>query len=284
MKNVVITGVSSGIGMHLTTAFVARGYRVFGSVRKMQDAKALCAEFGEMFHPLVFDVTDHEHMVQAVGEVQTVIGKEGLSGLVNNAGVAVSGPVMHLDVDDFRHQFEVNFFGVLAITKACLPLLGAVDGYDKTPGKIVNISSVSGKIGFPFLAPYCASKFALEGFSEALRRELLIYGIDVLVIGPGAIKTPIWKKSEGILESDAMSSVYAPALTKFAKYATDSAATSMEPDVLAAKVLKVFESKSPAARYAFMKKKFSTYIIPGRFLTPRQFDRIIGRIFSLKKG
>ena len=194
MENVLITGVSTGIGYSLCKIYLDKGCRVMGSVRNQVDAERLTSEFGQHFHPLVFDVTDHNAINKSVKNVTELLGDEGLDCLINNAGIAVSGPVMHLSVEDYQRQFDVNLFGVIAVTQAFLPLLGAVKNYGNQPGKILNMSSVSGRIAFPFLSPYCASKFALEAFSDALRRELLLYGIDVISIEPGPIKTPIWNK------------------------------------------------------------------------------------------
>lgn len=151
---------------------------------------------GESFTPLLFDVTDAPAIQAAVEQVRTALGEEdNLVGLVNNAGVAVAGPLMHLPVAELRQQFEVNLFGLVAVTQAFLPLLGARPDTTVMPGRIINLSSVSGRIAYPFMGPYAASKHALEGLSDSLRHEL-IYGIDVILIEPGSVRTPIWDKAE----------------------------------------------------------------------------------------
>lgn len=279
MKNILITGVSTGIGYELAKVFISNGFRVFGSLRKPEEAEKLKSEFGEEFHPLIFDVTDEKAIKVAAAEVQTSIGNQGLDGLINNAGIAIGGPVMHISTVDFRRQFEVNLFGVVAVTKAFLPLLGAVKNYPKSPGKIINISSVSGKIAYPFLGPYTASKFALEGFSTALRRELLLYGIDVIVIGPGPIKTPIWKKSETVSE-EILQSDYSDALKKFTGIIKKNVKSAMEAGELADRIYEVFQKKNPKTRYTFRRGKFTGYILPGYIIPPRFLDKLISRMFG----
>lgn len=279
MENILITGTSTGIGYSLVKVFINHGYRVFGSVRKKEDAERLKKEFGEQFHPLIFDVTDHEAVAASVSEVKNVIKDEGLACLINNAGVAISGTIIHTSIKDFQHQFDINLFGVIAVTKSYLPLLGALKDYENKPGKIINISSVSGVIAFPFLSPYCASKFALEAFSDSLRRELLIYGIDVIKIAPGAIKTPIWKKSEKISQ-EVLNSDYGPSIKKFQQHTRKSAQAAMESDELARRILKVFLKKRPRTRYTFLNNKFTNYTIPRHFISARIFDGFIKKMFS----
>jgi NAD(P)-dependent dehydrogenase (short-subunit alcohol dehydrogenase family) len=198
MRSVVITGTSTGIGWGTAKVLIANGFRVFGSVRKTSDAERLAAEFGARFVPLIFDVTDEAAVKAAAADVRTALAGEKLAGLVNNAGVAVAGPLLELPIEEFRRQIEINLVGVVITTKAFAPLVGTDPQLQGNPGRIINISSVGGRNAVPFLAPYAASKFALEGLSESLRRELLPFGIDVIIIGPGAVATPIWSKAEQI--------------------------------------------------------------------------------------
>src|SRR5262252_3430181 len=176
MQSVVITGASTGIGHACAKLLLDRGYGVFGSVRKQADAERLKSEFGANFTPLLFDVTDEAAVLAAGRKVRQALAGETLAGLVNNAGVAVAGPVL--------------------ATQAFGPLLGADPSLKGPKGRIVMISSVAGKNGNPMSAPYCASKHAVEGLSESLRRELMLFGIDVIIVAPGAVKTPIWSKAE----------------------------------------------------------------------------------------
>ena len=175
MKQVVITGVSTGIGHASAKVLLERGFRVFGSVRNSEDADRLQSEFGEMFVPLLFDVTDESAVQAEAARVSQILGTDTLDGLVNNAGIEVAGPLAYLATDQFRYQLEVNLLGPFIVTKAFLPLLGADPARKGKPGRIVNISSTSGRIAGPFAGAYAASKFGLEGFSESLRRELILF-------------------------------------------------------------------------------------------------------------
>jgi NAD(P)-dependent dehydrogenase (short-subunit alcohol dehydrogenase family) len=214
MRSVVITGTSTGIGWGTAKVLIANGFRVFGSVRKTSDAERLAAEFGARFVPLIFDVTDEAAVKAAAADVRTALAGEKLAGLVNNAGVAVAGPLLELPIEEFRRQIEINLVGVVITTKAFAPLVGTDPQLQGNPGRIINISSVGGRNAVPFLAPYAASKFALEGLSESLRRELLPFGIDVIIIGPGAVATPIWSKAEQIDVTPYLNTPYATPLER----------------------------------------------------------------------
>ena len=198
MKSVVVTGASTGIGFACSKLLLARGFRVFGSVRNPLDAERLRTELGANFTPLLFDVTDEAAVKAAAGEVRAALGGEALAGLVNNAGIAVAGPVTELPIAEFRRQMEVNVIGPVIATQAFAPLLGADPARSGAAGRIVMISSVAGRNGNPLMAPYSTSKHAVEGLSESLRRELMLFGIDVIIIAPGAVKTPIWAKAEEV--------------------------------------------------------------------------------------
>lgn len=193
-KTVVITGASTGIGYAAAKELVARGYHVFGSVRKTSDGERVRSELGNSFTPLLFDVTDHAALLEAVEQVRAAVGDNGIAGLINNAGIAHTGPLMHLPLNEFRQVFEINVVGVLAVTQAFLPLLGGRRNCPHAPGRVINMSSISGGTTFPMVATYAVSKHALEALTDGMRRELSIYGIEVSAIEPGTIKTPIWEK------------------------------------------------------------------------------------------
>src|SRR5437764_2154339 len=218
MKSIVVTGASTGIGWGCTKVLVGKGVHVFGSVRKQADADRLKAEFGERFTPLQFDVTDVAAVNRGAEETAAALGGKTLAGLVNNAGIAVAGPLLYLDIDELRHQLEVNVTGQLIVTQAFAPLLGADRSRTGAPGRIVMITSVGGRNANPFTGPYNASKFALEGLSESLRRELMIFGIDVIVVAPGAVATPIWDKAEQTDMSRYANTAYAAALDRVKRY------------------------------------------------------------------
>ncbi len=279
MHNIVITGVSTGIGEFVARKFMSEGHRVFGSVRKALDGARLRKEFPDLFTALIFDVTDELAIKRAAQLVGQTVGTQGIQLLINNAGIAVSGATILMEIDEYRHQFEVNFFGVIAVTKAFLPLLGTSKSHSSKPGKIFNISSVSGQISYPFLGPYCSSKFALEGFSHALRRELLIYGIDVVIIGPGSIKTPIWDKAQELTERE-LQSDYANIMDGFRNTMLKEAAESMPVEKFANMLYKIYRKRKGRARYAIVDKKFIKWTIPRYFLGPRQLDRFFKKMYD----
>jgi len=195
MRSVVITGASTGIGWATAKLLLDRGFRVFGSVRQRADADRLTSEFGANFTPLLFDVTDEAAVLSAAREVRAALGGETLAGLVNNAGIAVAGPLLELPIEQFRRQMDINVIGPILAVQAFGPLLGSDPELKGRKGRIVMISSVAGKSGNPLSSAYSASKHAIEGLSESLRRELMLFGIDVIIIAPGAVRTPIWAKS-----------------------------------------------------------------------------------------
>ena len=282
MKHILVTGASTGIGYAVAQAFLEKGYHVYGSVRKQVDADRLVAELGSQFTPLLFDVTDLAAIKLAVAQVEREVGKEGLACLVNNAGVATSGPLMLQPLDDFKMQFEVNVFGLLAVTQAFLPLLGAKENPGHAPGRILMISSVGGKLSAPFLGAYTSSKHAVEGLSASLRMELQLYGIDVIIIGPGAIQTPIWDKPSANDLGIFVDTAFAPMMTRFQKYFVNGGKTGLKADALGRDIVKIMEKRNPKVRYAFVPQKFKNWTVP-MSLPARMLDRIIGKATGLLK-
>lgn len=283
-KNILITGASTGIGYDMAKVFVKNGYTVFGSVRKQQDADRLSNELGENFRSLIFDVTDHESVDRAAEILTAQLDGEGLGGLINNAGVAIGGPLMDVDIEEFRYQFEVNVIGLVKVTQAFLPLLGARKDHPSAPGRIIQISSVAGKTAMPFLSPYVGSKHAVEGISTSLRRELQLFGIDVIVIGPGPIKTPIWVKGTGDGdEKKYKDSPFFEALQIFQNVFVRSAVKKGWTAPKAAQIIfDVFEKSKPKTRYALVPQRFKTWILP-KLIPNRIFDRLIGKKLGLLK-
>ena len=272
MKSVVVTGVSTGIGWGVTKVLIGQGFRVFGSVRKAADAERLSQEFGEAYSPLTFDVTDEAAVHAAAAEVRDALGGEPLAGLVNNAGVAVPGPLLHLPLADFRQQIEVNLIGVVCVTQACAPLLSPGPGSAAKPGRIVNISSVGGRNGMPFMAPYIASKFAIEGLSESLRRELMLLGIDVIVVAPGAVATAIWAKADKIDITPYRGTVFMAAMEKMRGFMNGQG--GLPPEKLGAVVAKALTTAKPKVRYTVAPDPFPTFLLAN--LPRRLADRLIG--------
>jgi NAD(P)-dependent dehydrogenase (short-subunit alcohol dehydrogenase family) len=279
MRSVVITGTSTGIGWGTTKVLIEQGFRVFGSVRKTSDAERLSGEFGDRFVPLLFDVTDEAAIRAAAADVRTRLAGERLAGLVNNAGVAVAGPLLELSIEEFRYQIDVNVIGVVITTKAFAQLIGTDPQLKGNPGRIINIGSVSGRNAMPFLAPYAASKFALEGLSESLRRELLPFGIDVIVIGPGAVATPIWSKAEQIDITAYINTPYATALERLRNHMLSLGKLGLPPERIGEAVLHALTAAKPKVRYAVSPQPFQDWM--ARSLPRRVVDRMIGRRLGL---
>jgi len=276
MRSVVVTGVSTGIGWGIMKVLIQNGFRVFGSVRKSQDAERLTKEFGEAFVPLLFDITNEEGVRNAAQKVREQLNGKTLFGLVNNAGVAVPAPLMHQPIEDFRKQMEINLIGQLIVTQAFLPLLGTDRSLKGKPGRVINMSSVSGRQGYPFLGAYAASKFALEGYSESLRRELMLYGIDVIIVGPGSVATPIWDKAENLDISIYSNTEYAEAIQRIYKYMIEDGRNGYPPEKVGEVVLHALTTSRPRVRYAVVPGNSMRRIIQG-LLPKRIIDRIIAR-------
>jgi len=189
IRTVLITGSSSGIGKACALRLDQLGYRVFAGVRKPVDGEALQEIASERLTPVMLDVTDEGSIASAR---ELIVGEVGINdsfSLVNNAGFGLVGPIEFQPLKDFRQQMEVNFIGIVAVTQAFIPLLR------QSHGRIVNIGSISGINAMPFQSAYCATKFALEAFSDALRVELRPWGVSVSIVQPGDIQTPAWQKS-----------------------------------------------------------------------------------------
>jgi NAD(P)-dependent dehydrogenase (short-subunit alcohol dehydrogenase family) len=250
MLSVVVTGASSGIGRQISKTLVENGYRVFGSVRNKADGQAVAAEIGENFSPLVFDVTNEKDVQAAAKQVEAELNGEKLAGLINNAGIAVFGAIQNLSAEEFRYQFDVNLMGVFHCTQAFMALLGADTERTGAPGKIINISSVSGEAGMPFMGAYNMSKFGLEGFSEALRRELMLFGIDVVIIAPGPVKTAIWGKVDKAPMLERYdNSPYRKAIARVIGFTEGMEKAGCEPDVISKRALNILTSAKPKTRY-----------------------------------
>lgn len=281
MQSVVVTGVSTGIGWAITKVLLQHGFRVFGSVRKTEDADRLSKEFGQTFVPLLFDVTDEAAVQAAARQVGGQLEGETLFGLVNNAGIAVPGPLMHLPTDDFRHQLEVNLVSVLIVTKAFLPRLGADRSLRGEPGRIVNISSTGGRQGGPFVGAYAASKHGLEGFSESLRRELMLYGIDVIIVAPGSVATPIWEKAKQVDVSSYANTDYHASIRRVLEYALQTGRKGLPAEKIGEVVLQALTTPRPRVRYAVAPGSFLSRLLP-ELLPKRLVDRFIARYAGFK--
>ncbi len=282
MKSIVITGTSTGIGYACSKSFIEKGYKVFGSVRNNNDAVRVSNELGNNFTPLIFDVTDETAVKESVKVVKNQIGNQKLSGLINNAGLGVMGTIQSLTAEQFKYQFDVNVLGVFHCCQAYLDLLGADKNRKGRPGKIINISSISGEIGMPFMSAYNMSKFGLEGFSEGIRRELLIYGIDVVVIAPGPIKTPIWKK---INQKDQLkrydNSDFRESLSRAIKMTEKMEQVGFEPSAIAERALSVIENTKNKTRYRIDPTRMQNIML--QLFPKRVADRMIAKRMKIIK-
>jgi NAD(P)-dependent dehydrogenase (short-subunit alcohol dehydrogenase family) len=279
MRSVVITGASTGIGWATAKLLIERGFRVFGSVRKPADAERLKREFGANFTPLVFDVTDEAAVLSAAREVRAALGGETLAGLVNNAGIVVAGPVFELPANEFRRQMDVNVIGPIIATQAFGPLLGAESSLKGPRGRIVMISSVAGKAGNPLVSAYSTSKHAIEGLSESLRRELMLFGIDVIVVAPGVVKTPIWNKAEEVDISTYQNSPFFPALQRIRKFMLELGESGLPPEKIAEGIAEALTSARPKVRYTITPEPVQQLIIS--ILPKRMLDKIIAKRLGL---
>ena len=245
LKNntIFITGASTGIGYATALDLDRRGVRVFATVRREADGRALAAEASPQLRVLYLDVTDAEAIRRAAAEVDAAVGEAGLDGLVNNAGVVETGPIEFVSLDALRRQLEVNVTGQVAVTQAFLPLLR------RARGRIVNVGSVGGLNVLPFAGAYCASKFALEAVTDALRMELREWGIEVVLIEPGSVATPIWTKGAGKILSDEAIAMYGAGLQAMKKAVEATASQGIAPEVVAGVIYKALTARRPRTRY-----------------------------------
>ncbi len=276
-KAVVVTGASTGIGLACVETLVDAGFFVFASVRREEDARRLRERFGDHVATLVFDILDDAAIDAAAHEVRATLGNRTLAGLVNNAGVAIPGPLLHLPMEDFRRQIAINLSGQLKAIQAFAPLLGAGDEERVgAPGRIVNMSSVAGRFAKPFMGAYNASKFGLEGLSDALRRELIVYGVDVVVIEPGMIATPIWDKLEQVDLSPFDGTIYEAAARRVQTWAIEHGRTAPPAARVATAVTYALCARRPPARIAVVKNWLKDYVLPP-MLPTRLSDWLVAR-------
>lgn len=281
MKTVMVTGVSTGIGKGIVAVMAQNGWRVFGSVRKQADAAGLAAEFGDAFVPLVFDVENDDAVIAASDEVRARLAGRTLDGLVNNAGIALADPLLVQSVADFRRQIEVNLVGMFAVTRAFAPLLGADPALTGSKGRIVNISSVGGRLGPPFLGAYAASKHGVEGFSESLRRELRLVGVDVIIVAPGSVATPIWDKAESAPSGHLAGTIWDRPFKAFSGTMLKDGRKGLAPERIGEVVRTALTVAKPRARYAPVPGKLLNWTLP-TMLPTRVVDQLIGSQLGLK--
>jgi NAD(P)-dependent dehydrogenase (short-subunit alcohol dehydrogenase family) len=274
---VVVTGASSGIGRACALDLDRRGFRVFAGVRKQDDADALQRDASQRLTPVLVDVTESDAIARLHETVDGALGPDPLAGVVNNAGVGTGGPLEALDVDTLRHTLEVNTVAPIAVTQGFIPRLRA------SRGRVVNITSIGGRIAQPFLGPYSASKFALEALTEVMRRELLPWGIHVAAIEPGNVKTRIWEKGAREVDETRASmtpeqlELYGANLDRMEQVVKLMERTGAKPEKVARAVAHALTADRPKARY-LVGADARVQLALERVLPTRAFDRVMSRI------
>ncbi len=282
-KSVLITGASTGIGEACAGFLDGRGFRVFAGVRKEADAEKLTRAASENLTPVFLDVVDRESIDRAHEVIQDVVGERGLDGLVNNAGIGVGGPLEFVPPEDLHRQFDVNVFGPVAVTQRFLPLLRTARG------RIVNMSSIAGRWAAPILGPYAMSKFALEAYSDSLRRELHAWGIEVACVEPGAIATPIWGKAldsskhrRATAPPEAIE-LYGKAIDAMRQQTEQASGRAIPAEAVARVVHRALTARKPKTRYLVgQDAKIQAQLV--RFLPDRVLDAILRRFLRIDKA
>ena len=292
MRSVLVTGASTGIGRATALRLDAAGWRVFAGVRKQTDADGLAAAGSDHLVPLILDVTESDQIAAAVER----IGSEGgaLHGLVNNAGIAVPGPLETLPIEDFRRQVEVNLTSQVAVTQAMLPLLRHAPavpfGRDgpaaaRARGRIVFISSIGGRVAFPFFGAYHAAKFGIEAVGDVFRQELRPWDISVSIVEPGSIDTPIWERGGDEVNAiearggGAQRQLYGQALEDFREVTRDTAARGIPPEKVAAAIEHALSAARPRPRY-LVGADAKVQARLAQVIPTRLFDRIVAYMTS----
>ena len=280
---VVVTGASTGIGRAIALHLDSLGLRVFAGVRRHEDGEELRRDASSRLTPLTLDVTKVDDISRAVQIVGDAVRDSRLAGVVNNAGIAVSGPVEFVPIDSWRQQFEINLFGIVAVSQAFIPLLR------ESQGRLVSIGSLGGRLAQPMAAPYCASKHALEALSDALRIELRPWGIRVALIQPGAVKTPIWNKgleAGNVMLRNApaeLGDLYGAAVQIVIRIALRENETGVEPIEVARAVEHALLSPRPRTRYPVGRQ--AKLLIPlTRFLPDKLKDELLLRVSGLPRS
>lgn len=269
-----MTGASTGIGRACARELSERGFRVFAGVRKEEDAESVR---GDGLEAVMLDVTDADAIARARETIDRELGDQPLAGIVNNAGVGVGGPMETLDIDDLRQQFEINTIAPVAVAQAFIPRLR------RSRGRIVNMSSIGGRIGQPFLGPYSGSKFALEAISDAMRCELMPWGIHIALIEPGNVSTPIWDKGMARLDEVRASAtpetreLYGRNIDRMEKLLKLADKRGVPPEKVARSVVHAMTSSRPRTRY-LVGADARMQLVIDRALPTRVTDRLFSKI------
>jgi NAD(P)-dependent dehydrogenase (short-subunit alcohol dehydrogenase family) len=276
---VVVTGCSTGIGRATTLHLDRLGFDVFAGVRREADAERLASDCSERVRPLILDVTESATIESVSQRVAGEIGATRLQGLVNNAGIAEPAPIEVIPIDALRRQLEVNLVGQIAVTQAMLPLLR------RARGRIVNVSSVGGRVASPALGAYSASKFAIEALSDTMRMELHPWGIQVSVIEPGAISTEIWRRGGEAADStfervpEEQRALYARLVAAVRKMAARMDERGLRPEKVAERIGHALTARRPRTRYV-VGTDARIQIALNRLLPDRTYDAVVRRMLG----
>jgi short-subunit dehydrogenase len=275
-KVILVTGISSGIGFATADFYLKRGHTVVGTFRKAADAEYFEKNFSNNFIGIQCDVTDFAK----VDQIPQLLREKNISSidaLVNNAGIALAGPIEYQAISEIQNIIQVNVMSVIKMTQVILPFLKK-----SSDGRIVNISSVAGRAGTPFLAAYCASKHAIEGFSEALRREMFRYGIKVSIVAPGSIKTPIWSKGFAVVAKLYEKTEFKDSFYIFTRIAASEEKHGLSVEAVVRDIDDAIMSSNPCLRYAPIPRKFQNWYLP-KIIPQKIYDKLTARVLSLNK-
>jgi short-subunit dehydrogenase len=261
MKHVLITGASTGIGYDASKYLVNNGFYVIGTVRKTADVERLKKEIpNKNFEVMLLDLNSDESINACIVQLNEKLKKSGLYGLINNAGIAICGPLFHIPFKDFYHQIDTNLFSAFKLTNGLIELLGAGFKNPLPPGRIINITSISGLINSPLFGPYSISKHALESMSDIYRRELAIYDIKTIIIEPGPIKTPIWRKSIPTC-NPVKGTDFENAFEVFIKRILKTEKNALPVEKVTEAIYKALTRKKPKSRYLIIRNKLKMKLI-----------------------
>jgi NAD(P)-dependent dehydrogenase (short-subunit alcohol dehydrogenase family) len=278
-RSVLISGASTGLGRATAVRLAGAGWDVFAGVRKVEDGESVREESPDRIRPVILDVADQTTIDATALTVREAVGDRGLDGLVNNAGITVQGPLEFLPIEDLRKQLEVNVIGQIAVTQAVMPEIR------RATGRIVNMSSVGGRVAHPFVGPYHASKFAIEALTDSLRKELRPWGIQVIVVEPGSHRTEIWDKgasgADDLLEriGERGRELYGDVLSKLREYALKRRDAGRPADIVAKVVEKALTARRPRTRYLVGPDAVAQVVL-NNTLPDRAFGRLESRYIN----
>jgi NAD(P)-dependent dehydrogenase (short-subunit alcohol dehydrogenase family) len=275
VPTVLITGASTGIGRATALRLVGSGWTVLAGVRKVADGEALKAAGGERVVPIELDVTDTAQIAAATAEVGE---RGGLDALVNNAGIGFGGPLELVPIDDLRTQLEVNVLGPVALTQALLPALR------RARGRVLFVSSVGGRVAMAFTAPYAASKHAIEAIGDALRVELRSSNVQVALIEPGSVATPIWDKSraqgDGLQVPAELADQYGHVPAAMNRVLENTERRGVPPELVAETIERALTARRMRARY-LIGRDAKAMLLAKRLLPDHVFDRVARRALGV---